>query len=137
MLPRVTRAGYSAPDFRRGEHRQTSPHGAVTSGNVAAMAARRGGSVRRKLLSARIYGKSRIIRRRKLWLATMMLGAASMGRAARRNIGSVERTTTTLACRCPFARQNSGSVSEALHRDIMVGQLICQQAILDPLQKLT
>jgi hypothetical protein len=108
MLPGVTRAGYSAPDFLRGQRRQTSPHGAVTSGNAAAMAVRRGGSVRRKLLSARIYGKFRITRRRKLWLATMMLGAKSMGRAAPQYIGSVEKTITTLACRFPFARPNSG-----------------------------
>ena len=108
MLPGVTRAGYSAPDFRHGQRRQTSPHGAVTSGYAAVMAVRLGGSVRRKLLSARIYGKFRIIHRRKLWLATMMLGAASMGRAARQNICSVEKTITTLACRFPFARPNSG-----------------------------
>ena len=108
MLPRVTTAAYSAPDFHRGQHRQTSPRGAVTSGNAVAMAVPRGGSVHRKLLSARIYGKSRITHRRRLWLATMMLGAESMGRAARRNICSVEKTITTLACRFPFARPNSG-----------------------------
>jgi hypothetical protein len=107
MLPGVTRTGYSAPDFRRGQHRQTSLHGAVTSGNVAAMVVRRGGSVRRKLLSARIYGKFRITRRRRRWLATTMLGAASMDRPARRYIGSVEKTITTLVYRFPFARPNS------------------------------
>ena len=106
MLPGVTRAGYSAPDFRRGQHRQTSLHGAVTSGNAAAMDVLRGGSARRKLSSARICGKFRILRRRKLWFATMMLGAESMGRAARRYIGSVEKTITTLACRFRFARPN-------------------------------
>ena len=107
MLPGVTRAGYSAPDFLRGQRRQTSPHGAVTSGYAAVMAVRLGGSVRRKLLSARIYGKFRITRRRRPSLATTMLGAASMGRAARRNICSVEKTITTLACRSPFAQPNS------------------------------
>jgi hypothetical protein len=107
MLPGVTRAGYSAPDFLRGQRRQTSPHGAVTSGNAAAMAVRRGGSVRRKLLSARICGRFRITRRRRPWLTTMMLGAASMGRAAHQIICNVERTITTLACRSPFARPNS------------------------------
>ena len=106
MLPRVTTAAYSAPGFRRGQHRQTSLHGAVTSGNAAAMDVLRGGSARRKLSSARICGKFRILRRRKLWFATMMLGAESMGRAARRYIGSVEKTITTLACRFRFARPN-------------------------------
>ena len=109
-LPGATRAGYSAPDFRHGQHHQTSPRGAVTSGNAAVVAVPRGGSVRRRLLSARIYGKSRITHRRKLWRATMMLGAESMGRAARRNICSVEKTITTLACRFPFARPNSVAV---------------------------
>jgi hypothetical protein len=108
MPPGLTRAGYSAPDFRRGQHHQTSLHGAVTSGNVAAMVVRRGGSVRRKLLSARIYGKFRITRRRRPSLATTMLGAASMDRPARRYICSVEKTIITLACRSPFARPNSG-----------------------------
>src|SRR5262249_945149 len=108
MLPGVTRAGYSAPDFRRGQHRQTSLHGAVTSGNAAAMAVRPGGSVRRKLLLARIYGKFRITRRRRPSLATTTLGAASMDGPARRYIGNVEKTITTLACRFPFARPNSG-----------------------------
>ena len=108
MLPRVTTAAYSAPGFRRGRHRQTFPHGAVMRGNAAAMAVPRDGSVCRRLLSARIYGKSRITHRRRLWLATMMLGAESMGRAARRNICSVEKTITTPACRFPFARPNSG-----------------------------
>ncbi len=74
------------------------------------MAVPGGGSVRRRLLSARIYGKSKITGRRKLWLATMTLGAASMGRAARRCICSVEKTITTLACRFPFARPNSVAV---------------------------
>ena len=108
MLPGVTRAGYSAPDFHRGQHRQTSPRGAVTSGNAVAMAVPRGGSVHRRLLSARIYGKFRIIHRRKLWLATMMLGAACMDRPARPYICSVEKTIITLACQSPFARPNSG-----------------------------
>ena len=108
MLPRAATAGYSAPGFRRGRHRQTSLHGAVTSGNAAAMAVLRGGSARRRLLSARIYGKFRIIHRRKLWLATMMLGAASMDRPARPYIGSAEKTIITLACQSPFARPNSG-----------------------------
>src|SRR6516164_4520700 len=107
MLPGVTRAGYSAPDFHRGQHRQTSPRGAVTSGNAVVMAVPRGGSVHRRLLSARIYGKFRITRRRKLLLATMMLGAASMGRAAHQIICNVEKTITTLDCRSPFARPNS------------------------------
>ena len=39
-------------------------------------------------------------------VATMMLGAESMGRAARLYIGSVEKTIPTLACRFPFARPN-------------------------------
>ena len=39
-------------------------------------------------------------------VATMMLGAESMGRAACRYIGSVEKTITTLARRFPFARLN-------------------------------
>jgi hypothetical protein len=82
-------------------------HGAVTSGNAAIMAVPRGGSVRRRLLSAHIYGKFRIIHRRKLWLATMMLGAASTDRPARRYIGNVEKTIITLACQFPFARPNS------------------------------
>ena len=107
MLPGVTRAGYSAPDFPRGQHRQTSPRGAVTSGNAVAMAVRRGGSVHRRLLSARIYGKFRIIHRRKPSLATMMLGAVSMDRPARPYIGSVEKTIITPACRSRFARPNS------------------------------
>ena len=110
MVPGLTKAGYSAPDFRHGQHHQTSPRGAVTSGNAAVMAVPRGGSVRRRLLSARIYGKSRITHRRKLWRATTMLGAASMDRPARRYIGSVEKTITTLACRFPFARPNSVAV---------------------------
>ena len=107
MPPGGTIAGCSALDFRRGQHRQTSPHGVATSGSAATMVVPRGGAVLRNLLSVRIYGKFRIIHRRKLWLATMMLGAASMGRAALPNIGSVERTITTLACRCPFARPSS------------------------------
>ena len=71
------------------------------------MAVPAGGSVRRKLLSARIYGKFRITPRRRPWLATMMLGAASMGRAAHQIICNVEKTITTLDCRSPFARPNS------------------------------
>jgi hypothetical protein len=106
MLRGVTR-GYSAPDFRRGQHRQTFPRGVVMRGSAATMAVPRGGCVRRKLLSARIYGKCRIIHRRKLWLATMMLGAASTDRPARRYIGNVEKTIITLACQFPFARPNS------------------------------
>jgi hypothetical protein len=101
------RVACSAPDFRRGQRRQTSPHGAITSDNAAAMAVPGGGSVRRKPLSARIYGKFRITRRRRRWLATTMLGAASMDRPARRYIGSVEKTITTLVYRFPFARPNS------------------------------
>jgi hypothetical protein len=129
ILPGVTRAGCLAPDFRRGQHRQTCPHGAVTSGNAAAMAVRRGGSVRRKLLSARICGKFRITRRRRPWLATTMLGAAFMDRPARRYIGSVEKTITTPAYRFPFARLNSwtaywadpvGRVSKDLRRGTML-----------------
>ena len=119
-LPRVTRGGCSAPDFRRGQHRQTSPHGVVMRGNVATMAVPRGGSVRRRLLSARIYGKFRIIHRRKHWLATMMLGAASMGRVAHQIICNVERTITTLACRCPFVRPNSVCLDPPTERSAIV-----------------
>ena len=114
MLPGVTRAGYSAPDFLRGQHRRTSPHGAVTSDNAGAMAVRRDGSARRKLLSALIYGKFRITRRQRPSLATTMLGAASMDQSARRYIGSVEKTITTLVCRFPFARPNSGWFSQII-----------------------
>jgi hypothetical protein len=119
-LPGVTRGGYSAPDFRRGQHRQTSSHGVVMRGNAATMAVPRGGCVRRKLLSARIYGKSRIIHRRKLSLATMMLGAASMDRAAHQIICNVERTITTLACRCPFVRPNSVCLDPPTERSAIV-----------------
>jgi hypothetical protein len=103
-----TMGGCSALDFRRGPERQILPRGAATSGSAAGTLVPGGGSVRRKLLPAHIYGKFRIIHRQKPWLAMMMLGAAFMGHAARRNIGSVERTITILAYRCPFARQNNG-----------------------------
>jgi hypothetical protein len=99
--------GCSGQDTRRGRRRRTRPHGASRDGTAATMAAAGSGFVRHKALQPRTSGKSRIIGRQKLWLATMMPGAASMGRPVQRFIGNAERTTITHACRSPFARPSS------------------------------